>query len=237
MSSGSEQADDTTELYLIRHGESVPNVTPTIGGMQGDAGLTDRGREQARLLEQRLRAEELAADQLYASTLPRALETAEYVSRALGLPIQKDDALHELRPGEADGMDVDEWRSRYGEPEHEPFRPFAPGGESWAGFLVRAGAALLELVDRHPGETVVAVCHGGVIEASFSLVFGLGGSAERTSFATLNTSITRWRHRRGPAGRREWTAVTYNDSGHLAGSGTPVESPREAVPTPPDEEA
>jgi broad specificity phosphatase PhoE len=74
-------ADETTELYLIRHGESVPNVTPIIGGMRGDAGLTDRGREQAQLLEKRLREEELHADQLYASTLPRALETAEYVAR------------------------------------------------------------------------------------------------------------------------------------------------------------
>ena len=105
--------DGTTELYLIRHGESVPNVTPIIGGMRGDEGLTDRGREQARLLEERLRTEDLRADQLYASTLPRALETAEYVARALGLPVQKDDALHELRPGDADGLTVDEWRERY----------------------------------------------------------------------------------------------------------------------------
>jgi hypothetical protein len=59
----------TTELYLIRHGEAVANIEPIIGGMRGDAGLTDRGREQARLLEQRLRAEQLRADQLYASTL------------------------------------------------------------------------------------------------------------------------------------------------------------------------
>jgi Histidine phosphatase superfamily (branch 1) len=60
----------TTQLYLIRHGESVANVEPIIGGMRGDAGLTDRGREQARLLQQRLRSETLRADQLYASTYP-----------------------------------------------------------------------------------------------------------------------------------------------------------------------
>lgn len=227
-----------TELHLIRHGESVPNVEPIIGGMRGDAGLTDRGREQARLLEQRLRDEDLHADQLYASTLPRALETAEYVARALRLPIQPADDLHELRPGEADGMTVDEWRRRYlghGSPEfRDPFLPFSPGGESWVSFLARAGAALVALVDRHPGETVVAVTHGGVIEASFSLAFGLGGTANRVSFAALNTSITRWRHR-SRDGRREWTAVTFNDAGHLAGAATPVESAREAVPTPPAE--
>ena len=220
--------EDTTELYLIRHGESVPNVTPIIGGMRGDAGLTARGREQAQLLEKRLREEELHADQLYASTLPRALQTADYVARALDLPVQPNDELHELRPGEADGLTVDQWRERYWPRPpavRDGFTPLAPGGESWVTFLARAGAAIAALVDRHPGETVVAVCHGGVIEASFYLAFGLGGSADRVSFAVLNTSITRWRHRRGPNGRREWTAVTLNDAGHLAGADTPTESP------------
>lgn len=230
----------STNLYLIRHGESVPNVEPIIGGMRGDAGLTDRGREQARLLEERLRSERLRADQLYVSTLPRALETGEYVARALQLPIQRDDELQELRPGEADGLSVDEWRERFGGPNisgvTQPFREFSPGGESWAGFLVRAGSALARLVERHQDETVVAVCHGGVLEASFYLAFGLGGTGNRVAFAPLNTSITHWRHRRDADGRSEWTLVTFNDAGHLAGEGVREAPPREAVPTPADED-
>jgi broad specificity phosphatase PhoE len=226
----------TTELHLIRHGESVANVEPIIGGLRGDTGLTDRGREQARLLEERLRAEKVQADQLYASTLPRAMQTAEYVARALRLPVQPTDELHELRPGEADGLTVDQWQQRYGSADptrvRDPFHPFSPGGESWAAFLVRAGAALTVLVDRHPGETIVAVCHGGILEAMFYLAFGLGGTASRVHFAALNTSITRWRHDRGPDGRREWTAVTFNDAAHLAGAATPIEAARDAVPTP-----
>ena len=122
----------TTQLYLIRHGESVANVEPIIGGMRGDAGLTDRGREQAHLLEQRLRREKLRADQLYASTLPRAWETADYVARALRLPVQPAEELHELRPGDADGMTVDQWRDRYGDVDAPPARrtrsaPSLPG--------------------------------------------------------------------------------------------------------------
>jgi probable phosphoglycerate mutase len=230
----------TTNLYLIRHGEAVSNVEPIIGGMAGDTGLTDRGREQARLLEERLREERLEVDQLYASTLPRALETAAYVSRALGVPVQHDDDLHELRPGEADGLSVDEWRERYGGFEGpglalDPFRPFAPGGESWSSFLLRAGAALARLIEQHAGQTVVAVCHGGVLEASFYLAFGMGATGTRVGFAPLNTSITHWRHDRESGGRPHWTLVTFNDAGHLAGEPTPAESKREAVPTPPDQ--
>ena len=230
----------TTELYLIRHGESVANVEPIIGGPRGDSGLTDRGREQAHLLELRLRAERLHAHRLYTSTLPRARETAEYVARALRLPVQPTDDLHELRPGEADGLTVDQWRERYTgsdgrSADRDPFHAFSPGGESWATFLVRAGATLTSLVDLHPDETIVAVCHGGILEASFYLAFGLGASSNRVFFDPLNTSITRWRHQRGPDGRRDWTMVTFNDAGHLAASATPTESSRDAVPTPADE--
>ena len=229
-----------TELYLIRHGESVPNVEPVIGGMRGDAGLTPRGREQAGLLEARLRAEGLRADILYASTLPRALETAGYVERALGLPMVPADDLHELRPGEADGLSVEQWRARYGGFDGpmslvDPFRPFSPGGESWATFLVRAGAALRGLVVRHPDATVVAVCHGGILEASFFLAFGLGATGNRVTFAPLNTSITHWRYAQDASGRDRWTLVTFNDAAHLEAARVPARAPRPAVPTPADE--
>lgn len=228
-----------TDLFLIRHGESVANVEPIVGGMRGDAGLTDRGRQQAELLEARLRDQGLRADRLYSSTLPRALETAEYVSRALGLEVHTDDEVQELRPGEADGLSFEEWNRRFPGLENglaaSPFRPFSPGGESWAVFLVRAGAALAGLVEKHPDETIVVVCHGGVLEASFFLALGLGPTSKQTAFAPLNTSITHWRHRPTADGPPEWTLVTFNDAGHLAGEG--VGGPDEqAVPTPAEED-
>ncbi len=238
MSPSISQANVPTDLFLIRHGESVANVEPIIGGMNGDAGLTERGRRQAALLEERLHDHGLRADRLYASTLPRALETAEYVARALGLRVETDDDLQELRPGEADGLSFEEWKARFPGLEKglssSPFHPFAPGGESWAVFLVRAGAALARIVAEHPGETVVVVCHGGVLEASFFLALGLGPTSKQAAFAPLNTSITHWRHRPVDEGPPEWTLVTFNDAGHLAGeeSGGPDD---QAVPTPAEE--
>ncbi|MFW3168826.1 histidine phosphatase family protein [Geodermatophilus sp. CPCC 206100] len=225
-----------TELYLVRHGEAVANVEPVIGGMRGDAGLTPRGREQARLLQERLQDERLQADHLVASTLPRALETAEYVARALGLRVEHDDGLHELRPGEADGLTVEQWRARYRSGEEpgtrDPYRAFSPGGESWAAFLARAGGALSRLVARHPDRTVVAVCHAGVVEASFALAFGLGASGNRVDCAPLNTSLTHWRHRPAPEGEPEWTLLSFNDARHLGGGALPDARAHDAVPLP-----
>ena len=228
-----------TELYLVRHGEAVANVQPLIGGMRGDPGLTPRGREQCRLLQERLTRRRTSVDRLVSSTLPRALETAGYVARALGLPVLRDEALHELRPGEADGLTVQEWRARYRVGEEpagrwDPHRVFSPGGESWATFLARASGALSCLVDRFRDETVVAVCHAGIVEASFALAFGVGASGNRVDCAPANTSLTHWRHQLGPAGEPRWTLVSFNDAGHLSGDVLPVSPTREAVPLPDD---
>lgn len=224
-----------TELYLVRHGEAVANVEPVIGGMRGDPGLTERGREQARLLQERLLDQRMHADRLVSSTLPRALQTAEYVARALGLPVLRDDGLHELRPGEADGLTVEQWRARYHMGEEppgarDPYRVFSPGGESWATFLARAGGALSRLVAQYRGETVVAVCHAGVVEASFALAFGLGASGNRVDCAPLNTSLTHWRHRPARAGEPEWTLVSFNDADHLVSSAPAASPAHDAVP-------
>ncbi len=231
-----------TELYLVRHGEAVANVEPVIGGMRGDAGLTARGRDQARLLQERLLDQRMHADRLVSSTLPRALQTAEYVARALGLPVLRDDGLHELRPGEADGLTVEQWRARYRVGEQppgtrDPYRVFSPGGESWATFLARTGAALSRLVARHRDETVVAVCHAGVVEASFALAFGLGASGNRVDCSPLNTSLTHWRHRPAPPGEPEWTLVSFNDAYHLMSSAVQASPPHDAVQLPGEDPA
>ena len=224
-----------TELYLVRHGEAVANVEPLIGGMRGDPGLTPRGRDQCRRLQERLTQQVMHVDHLVSSTLPRALETAGYVAQALGLPVLPDDGLHELRPGEADGLTVQEWRARYRVGEEssgtrDPYREFSPGGESWATFLARAGTALSRLVARHRGQTVVAVCHAGVVEASFALAFGLGAGARRVDCAPLNTSLTHWRHQEASDGAPEWRLVSFNDARHLSSDALPPSPVEDAVP-------
>lgn len=208
-----------THLYLIRHGEAVSNVEPIVAGMDGDAGLTPLGVAQAERLRDRLAATgEIAADVLIASTLPRARQTAEIVAPALGLPIIWDDDMQEMRPGAADGLSLAEFRKRYGSPEYEsyPFRPLAPGGESWASFLLRVAGALLRIAGEYEDKRVVIVCHGGVIDGSFQTFAEMNLLApKRLDFDTRNTSITHWhRHQHGALPPR-WRLMRYNDAAHL----------------------
>jgi probable phosphoglycerate mutase len=208
-----------TRIVLIRHGESRSTVDQVVGGHAGCKGLSDEGRRQAEVLRDRLaRTGELSdAAVLYASVLPRAVETAEIIAPALGgLDVVQECGVCEVHPGEADGLTWDEFRRRYGDPQPDAFfSRWAPGAESWSEFMARVGTTLLDLAGRHPGETVVIACHGGVVEAAFVALGHLPLQKPFSTFVT-NTSLTEWR---APAdgGDRRWHLARYNDAAHLAG--------------------
>jgi len=210
-----------TTLYLIRHGEAHANANPggPVAGMKGDLGLTELGRRQAERLRDRLASGEIRADALIASTLPRARQTAEIVAPALGLPITFDDDVQELRPGDADGEPWTEMLEKYGRPDfrRDPYRPLSPGGENWGQFLLRVGAALDRIVREHEGETVVVVTHGGFIDGSFLVLFGVGTLVQpQMELYTHNTAITQWeRHAHEEGGLARWRLVRYNDDFHV----------------------
>lgn len=207
-----------TQLYLIRHGEAVTNVDGSVAGIQGDKGLTERGRAQAARLRDRLAATgEIQADVLIASTLERARQTAQIIAPALGLSIIEDDDVQEMRVGEADGMTHEEFIAAHGKPDFRrtPFKPLSPGGENWPHFVVRVATALDRIVREHHGKTIAVVCHGGVIDATFSIFFGMGSLAQpQSELFTRNTSITQWELREREGEPPRWRLVKYNDDVH-----------------------
>ena len=209
-------------IVLVRHGESRAMVEGFAGGQRGCLGLTELGRMQTRALADRwLATAELGTvDRLLSSTLRRAVETAEILAPALGgLAVVQDAALNELEPGEGDGLSWDEWERRYGHFDlaADPFRPLSPGGESWAAFGLRATAALAALGRAEAGSTVVVVCHGGIIEQSFVLGFGLAAQTALGSAVVTppNTSVTEWSVEVHDGALR-WRLVRFADAGHLA---------------------
>ncbi len=221
-----------TRLVLIRHGEAVCNVSGVCGGPLGCAGLTDRGRAQVEALRHRLLATgELAGtDVLYASVLPRAIETAALLAPALvrtvpdpvsGVhastadgdlpPVVTECGLCELHPGEADGLTWGEFTTTFGtlDWDDDPGRPIAPGGESWTGFVNRVSGALDVVASSHPAQLVVVACHAGVIEASLLAKLPVAGGLEgaRLQLRTEHASMTTWEV---DAGR--WRLLGYNDA-------------------------
>lgn len=216
------ETNGVSHLVLVRHGESNATVDRVVGGIKGCRGLSPLGIRQAEALRERWAATgEVQADVLMASCLPRARETAEIIAPALGdLPVEVDDDLSELLPGDSDGITWDEFVRVYGDydPEAEPYRPLSPGGESYAEFLLRVGRTLHRLADTHVGRTAVVACHGGVIDGSLACFLGLPTQRPPAyDLRTRNTSVTEWELHRREGRASRWRLLRYNDTAHLAG--------------------
>ena len=99
-------------IILIRHGSTIWNEE---GKYQGtiDVPLSDRGRQEAEMVAERLREEKIKA--IYSSNLGRARETAEIIARPHGLPVQVIDELGEINFGDWEGLTAQEIKDKFGE--------------------------------------------------------------------------------------------------------------------------
>jgi probable phosphoglycerate mutase len=203
-------------LILVRHGEAHAGFTGIIGGERGCAGLTDHGRRQAEALRDHVAAtDRITADALLASTIPRAIETAEIIAPGLGLPtFGRQCDLCEVHTGDADGLEWVEYDRRYGgfDMEAEPDRAFAPAGESWNGFHARVKGALERIATEHEGQTVVAACHAGVVQASVRVLFAIPHPGTGARLQPTNTGMTTWEF---DPERGRWTLHAFNETEHL----------------------
>lgn len=203
-------------LILVRHGAAHAGFHGVIGGERGCTGLTPRGRVEARALRDHLtETRRIRADVLLTSVLPRAIETASIIAPGLGLEVSgRECDLCEVHPGEADGLTWVEYADRYGsfDMEAEPDRVFAPAGDSWNSFHQRVDRVLVRLARDHANQTVVAVCHAGVVIASLRVLLGIPHPGTGARLLPTNTGLTEWDH--DPQLDR-WTLHTFNDSSHL----------------------
>ncbi|MGB3735638.1 MAG: histidine phosphatase family protein [Ilumatobacter sp.] len=204
------------KLILVRHGDAHAGFHGPIAGPTGCSGLTDLGMTQARLLRDRLDAtSSVHVDHLVTSRIRRAIETAAIVSPALGFDsVEQDCELCEVHTGDADGVDWADYPARFGSFDMlaEPDRLFAPNGDSWNGFHQRVDRAMSRYARHRPDETVMAVCHAGVIAASLRIHFGAVNLAPGPRMTPANTSLTEWEH--DPVSD-QWTLRGYNDARHL----------------------
>ncbi len=212
-----------TRIVLIRHGESRAQELGILGGHTGCQGLSDTGRQQVELLRDRLSASgELSeASALYASVMPRAVETAEILAPVLGaLEVRPECDFCEGHPGEADGLTWAELAERFpiDDVTWDGNLRRAPGWETWRELGDRVARALSMLVDRHGGETVVVACHGGVVVHAMYHFLGLDlGGGSRAWIAPDNASLTEFRFAPNPWEKSTLPVqlVRYNDHAHL----------------------
>lgn len=217
-----------TRVVLVRHGESRAQELGLVGGHKGCRGLSDRGRRQVEALRDRWSdgVEIGAGPLLYASIMPRAIETATILAPALGLAgpepaITQDCAWCEHHPGEGDGLTRAEYDERFPYPESgwDPHVRRDPGSETWHEMAERVGGAFDALVEAHPGRTVVVACHGGVVIQLMVRMLGIdpGRGSDRVWLDCANASVTEFRRvpRRYAPDVGVWELARFNDHAHL----------------------
>jgi len=192
-----------TELLLVRHGLPVSGVHQPP--------LAPEGVDQARRLGTWLKAEDV--DVMVVSPMRRARETADAVAGEMGrevdavvddlrewdtdLPPRAYTAVEEMGPTDPRAIAIAEGR----------YEDFVPQLDADA-FRRRTAACLEGLFERWPVGRLVAVCHGGTINAMVGGVLGI------PALFWLNpgyTSVTRLR--RMPGGRV--VVVSVNETAHL----------------------
>jgi 2,3-bisphosphoglycerate-dependent phosphoglycerate mutase len=199
-----------TRIIAVRHGETAWNRDTRIQG-HTDIALNAHGQWQAMQLGLALSDDTFAA--CYASDLVRASATAQAVAQHHQLPVTQVRALRERCFGAFEGQTWQALETRFPEetlawrkrvPEFSP-----PGGESLLQLQDRVVTTVTTLAASHPGEQILMVVHGGVLDVLYRAATRLDLQAPR-SWELTNTAVNRllW----SPEGL---SLVGWADTSHL----------------------
>lgn len=152
-------------LVLVRHGETEENVQSISQGHTHGT-LTELGYEQIHDVANRLKGRTFHA--AYTSDLKRCTETARIIGANFPeLFFTTTEKARERNNGAFQGMyhkDI-QWDSIEG----TWFTRRPPGGESIQDLHQRAQRLINELREKHNGETILLVTHGGLIRIIYAI--------------------------------------------------------------------
>ncbi len=173
-------AQNTTRLYLVRHGATQSSAEDRFSGSV-NIEISEQGKRQAEGLAERLADDSIAA--VYCSPLLRAMQTAEILARPHQLPLTREDGLREIHHGHWEGMrrvDVEaQFPEEYAAWEEDPFT-FAPrGGEAGVNVTARALPVIRKIVVEHRGQNVIVVSHKATLRLLISSLLGFDARGYR----------------------------------------------------------
>lgn len=203
-----------TRLFLIRHGQSAGNAEGRFGG-HGPTPLSALGEKQALKTAKVLSKEGISA--IYSSDLPRAIQTAEPLAKALDLPIHTSNAFRERHVGVLQGLTFDESKEQFPNDYYalvnRNLHHVITNGESYRHLLRRITAKLNDVLRDHAGERIAIFSHTGAIcFLTLHLVGAIHRGTKNTPWIiTSNCGINRFEIR----GPRNVRVLALNDTRHL----------------------
>jgi probable phosphoglycerate mutase len=189
------------ELILIRHG------LPIRDEADSDPPLSDTGHDQAQRIARWLAPEDI--DAVVASTMRRAVQTAEPYVALKGHELSTHDGIVEFDRGSGAYIPMEELKRD----NYEAWKAFVQGGYDMdiGVFQKTVVEALEAIIAANVGKRVVVFCHGGVINVWTAHVLGM--HPPRLFFEPAYTSVHRFLCAR--SGQRN--VVSLNETAHLRG--------------------
>ena len=181
--------------------------------MGENSGLTELGWHQTHLVADWL-ARNVNADALLASTLTRALQTAEVIGQRIGLPVTVFPGFEEanqpywqelpLAPDQPLAL----WDNRW--------QPDAENAPLYTAFRETLRNAMARLLEERADQSVIVVSHGGAIGTVLRSLFG----GHQMPIFTENCGVTQVAWQEG-----RWRLICHNERAHLTESSTPAVLP------------
>lgn len=171
------------QLYVIsRHGESTLNFENRVNGDPGvPVHLTDKGRDEARLLGQQLA--HVPIEVCVHTRFSRTRETAEIALAGGDVPFEEMALLDDVDIGELEGKTLEDYRAW--KREHTRREAF-PAGESLDDAARRYADAFEQLLER-PESSILVVTHEIPLRYAINAADGsdeLDGPAHQLANAT-----------------------------------------------------
>ncbi len=155
------------KIFFARHGESQANLLHEISNRGLKHPLTQKGRQQALTLAQKLQDQSISY--IYSSPVLRAIETTAIVANHLGIEYEVTEALREYDLGELEGRgDEQTWDVRRevfdAWTKYRHWEKRALGGENFYEVQERFVPFITGLIQHHRDTQVNLLCigHGGL---------------------------------------------------------------------------
>lgn len=180
-----------TRLILIRHAQAEGNVRGEFHGWT-DGNITQKGHLQSKCVAQRLK--DFGIEVIYSSPLKRAIQTAQYISQEINVPITISEAIKEINGGDWDGITWDELKKRWPEDfevwSNKPHLHCMPNGESMMEFFSRIVNEIEFIIKKNNGKNICIVTHGIAIRALLNYFRNVGLEVEPEVKWIGNASIS-----------------------------------------------
>lgn len=203
----------TTQIWLIRHGETDWNAAQRLQGWR-DIPLNDTGKNQAKSVQRFLDQQRIAFDGVLSSDLQRAIQTAQIAFAQHQYPIEQIPALRERNYGIYEGHP---WQSLTQLP-NEPAPKInlrdpnldVPEGESLLTFHQRIIEAFNQIALQRPNQKLAVIAHGGVIEMVWRYIQQADLSTPR-HYKIVNASVNHFAINQ----EQQWQEIAWAQVAHL----------------------